>query len=766
MSIRQSSKIATQILTFIFITTMLFLLLCGNAAQLQASVRESLLSREARLFPKETEILFTLSLGNFSSYSFPVDLIYRLKNFKAFDNSISEFQKNIELDMTKDFLSWIRGDIYMAVVKTGSTSPVLDLFKRSKEVGHLTLCKINMHEISGELGRYHKKEGNYPPSIETMKENFIEGLPVCPAGGTYSYEVSTDRNEYTLECRGERHKEDNATYRLIYSPSRGLEVKELENEGSHRAAANIICVIAVKDPEKARESLQRILSRFKTRSSTSFEESTYGGWTLYVPKSGIKGSFAITREYVCFSDLPELLKTTIDTANRKRPSLPSNGRFIKHMRNVSENSTITLFADVHEILGESTELVTKDSLGQELLRSCEFIGLWATLQKKSISGEAVLSLSHGRISDELEKMQVKQKDQKILNTLSIFPGSISNFTALDIIDVLGLFGRLSLTSKKNLHGITEDTLKKETGISWERDIKPAVTGRVGISYELGEIMADIIFSKLTTTRQLSNLNGCANNLSNFAMAIELYGEDHRNVLPPDLGELVPDYLQILPKCPAGGLYRYEQRGSQDYIIRCTGNMHAQAGVPDDLPSYTPSRGIEGNLPKIQEQKSRKIPSLPMLVGIELKDAGRAKALIDKLTGEKMSYIPHDYKDRKIYVAADESRAYVSIGNFLYFEMGGKVPRKLEKTIDALVDSRRSLASCRSFSRFEKNITGTVVLIRHDKVDWLFSMLKGVVLLAGSDFRDWAATIGEFQDSWGALSLDGQQVKVIFEIMAE
>ena len=92
-------------------------------------------------------------------------------------------------------------------------------------------------------------------------------------------------------------------------------------------------------------------------------------------------------------------------------------------------------------------------------------------------------------------MQVKQKDQKILNMLSIFPGSISNFTALDIIDVLGLFGRLSLTSKKNLHGITEDTLKKETGISWERDIKPAVTGRVGISYELGEMMADIIFFK-------------------------------------------------------------------------------------------------------------------------------------------------------------------------------------------------------------------------------------------------------------------------------
>ena len=64
--------------------------------------------------------------------------------------------------------------------------------------------------------------------------------------------------------------------------------------------------------------------------------------------------------------------------------------------NVSENSTITLFADVHEIFGGSTELLTKDSLGQELLRSCEFIGLWATLQKKSISGEAVLSLSQGQ----------------------------------------------------------------------------------------------------------------------------------------------------------------------------------------------------------------------------------------------------------------------------------------------------------------------------------------------------------------------------------
>lgn len=748
-----------------FLTAMLILLF-GNASQLHAYVREPPIAREARMFPEQTEILFTLSLGNFSSYSFPVDLIYRLKNFKAFDYFISQFQKDIDFDMTKDFLSWIRGDIHMAVVKTGSTSPVMDLFIRSRDVGHLTLCKINMHEIAGELGRYHKKEGAYPPSLETIRKDFIEGLPGCPSGGTYSYEVSRDRNEYTLECRGGRHKEDNNIYHLIYTSATGLKVKELESESGHRAAANIICLIAVKDPEKARASLLRILTRFKTRSNTSFEESTYGGWTLYVPKGGIKGSFAMTREYICFSDVPDLLKAAIDTANRKRPSLPSNARFIRHLRNVSENATITFFADVHEIIGGSTEPLTKDSLGQELLRSCEFISLWVTMHRKSISGEAVLSLSKGRISDELMKMQLKQKDQKILNMLSLFPGSISNFTALDTIDVLGLFGRLSLTSKKNLQDITEDALKKETGISWERDIKPAITGRVGFSYELGEVMADILFSKLTTTRHLSNLKGCASNLSNLAMAIELYGEDHRNALPSELGELVPDYLQILPKCPAGGQYRYEQKGSQDYIISCRGNMHSQAGVPDGSPSYTPSIGVEGNLPDIREHEPGKIPSLPMLVGIELKDAGRAKALIDKLTGEKMSYIPHDYKDRKIYVAADESRAYVLIGSLLYFEMGGKVPRKLEKTIDSLVDNRRSLAYQKSFSRFEKKITGTVVLIRHDKVDWLFSMLKGVVLLAGSDFRDWAVTIGELQDSWSALSLDGQEVKATFEIMAE
>ncbi|GEM_PF-2809294 len=766
MSNRKSKRITPQITAFIFLTLMLFLILCENVRPIHASVRESLLAREARLFPRETEIFFTLSLGNFSSYSFPVDLIYRLKNFKAFDNSISQFQKNIDLDLTKDFFSWIRGDIYMAIVKTGNTSPILDLFKRSREVGNLTLCKITMHEIAGELSRYHKKEGKYPPDLETIKDNFLEGLPPCPAGGTYHYVISPDRDEYTLECLGDRHKEDNTTYHLIYSSSRGLEVKELENEKSHRAAANIICLIAVKNPEKARESLQKILARFKTKSNTSFEESSYGGWTLYVPKSGIKGSFAITREYFCFSDRPEVLKAIIDTANRKRASLPANPRFLKHLRNVSENSTVTLFADVQEIVGGSTEPLTKDSLGQELLHSCEFIGLWATLQKKSICGETVLSLKPGRISEELEKMQVKQKDQKIMNTLSIFPGSISNFTALDIVDILGLFGRLSLTSKKDLHGLTEDTFKKETGISWEQDIKPAVTGRVGISYELGEIMADMLLSKLTMARQISSLEGCVNNLSNIGMAIELYGEDHRNTLPPDLENLVPDYLQTMPRCPAGGLYRYEQRGSKDYIIRCTGNVHAQAGVSGDNPSYTPSLGVNRNMPEILEKTSQKMPSIPILVGIELKNAGRAKTLIDRLTGEKLSYIPHEYKDRKIYVAADESRAYALMGNFLYFEMGGKVPRKLEKTIDAIVDSKRSLASSKSFTRFEKRITGTVVLIRHDKVDWFFTMLKGMVLLAGSDFREWAVTIGDFQDSWNVLSLSEREVKVIFEIMAE
>jgi len=766
MSNRKQQRPNSQIIAYLFLPLAFILILSGAPAPLQASVRESQLSREARLFPKETEVLFTLSLGSFSASSFPADLIYRLKNFKAFDSALSQFQKNIDLDLTKDFFSWVRGDIYMAIVKTGNSSPLLDLLKKSKDAGHLTMCKINMHEMAGELEKYHKHEHSYPPGLDTIRENFLDGLPKCPAGGNYAYTVSPDSSEYTLECQGGRHSEDSAAYRLVYSSSRGLEVKELDSEYSHRATANVICAIAVKDPEKARESLQRILSRFKTKSNTTFEESAYGGWTLYVPKSGIKGSFAITREYVCFSDTPELLKMTIDTANRKRPALPSNRRFLKHMRSVAENATVTLFADVKEIVGSTSEPITQDSLGQELLQSCEFIGFWATLQKKSISGEAVLSLSPGRISDELGKMQAKQKDRRIASLLSMFPDSISNFTALDISDIMGLFGKLSITPKKNLHDLVEEVFRKDAGISWDRDIRPSVTGRMGISYELGELMADLLFSKLTVTKQSSGLTGCSNNLSNIAMAIELYGEDHRNALPSDLSELVPEYLQTVPRCPSGGLYRYEKRGPGDYTVHCTGNAHAQAGIEGDYPSYSPSRGLQGNIPGIAEQESGKIPTIPMLAGIELRDSGRVRKLIDSLTGEKMSFVPHDYKDRKIYVAADESRAYASIGNFLYFEMGGKVPRKLEKAIDTIIDSRRSLASSKSFTRFEKRMSGTVVLIRHDKVDWLFAMLKGMVLLAGSDFREWAGTLGEFQDSWSALSLDEQEVKVVFEIMAD
>jgi hypothetical protein len=87
---------------------------------------------------------------------------------------------------------------------------------------------------------------------------------------------------------------------------------------------------------------------------------------------------------------------------------------------------------------------------------------------------------------------------------------------------------------------------------------------------------------------------CGSNLKLLATALEMYSADHGGAYPPALGALVPDYLHLVPTCPAAGRDTYSSgytvnAAEGGFTIMCTGHHHPD--LPPDHPRYTPTEGV-------------------------------------------------------------------------------------------------------------------------------------------------------------------------------
>jgi hypothetical protein len=703
-------------------------------------------------------------MGDFSSYNYPADLVKRLSNFRVFNTFLREFQSELDLDIIKDFFSWPKGSFYFAIVRTDDTSPVAGILARTRDIGTLKECRSRLHRIAEGLDTYYQEKERYPRRIEELGDT-LQQADECPSGGVYHYQTNTDCTIYTIECRNEHRREDSSAYRLRYTSERGMELKESSPEMDRNASLNIAMVVPVKDHDLARASVEKMMTRFQKRERVSYRESSYGGYTIFSPTGRIKASFALGRSFLIMTDNPEIITIIIDTMGRKRSALHTNPRYLSYKRNLPDASTMSFFADMQKIVECSKEPLSTNAKTCEFLRSCESLGGWATLQRKQIRGETILTLGAGKVSGELDRLKKGAGEDSLVDLLKIFPQNISNFAAADILDLMKVFGTLTLPDQKaDIEEVAGEFTKKNLGLSWEDDVKPALSGRAGISYEFGECMADMLLSKLSLSKSSNDLERCCTNLANIGIAIDISALDHRSRLPSDLQSLAPNYLNELPACPAGGVYAYEAKGSS-YSIRCTGNAHKDAGIRGDNPCYLSPGGLAGNTPE-GPSKGSKASAIPFLLGLEVKDMGRAQKIINRIGGGRIQFFSQEYKEKKIFVANDGSSAYAFVGNLLLLEIGNRVPCKIEKTIDAISNSRNALSQSKSFRRFQGRLSGKTLFVSRDRIDWISSLLKSFLLLAGSDFREWAEVVGEYEDCWSALTVNGRELRLVFDISAD
>ena len=110
---------------------------------------------------------------------------------------------------------------------------------------------------------------------------------------------------------------------------------------------------------------------------------------------------------------------------------------------------------------------------------------------------------------------------------------------------------------------------------------------------------------------------------------------------------------------------------------------------------------------------------------------------------------------EVTTSADRVFSYAVDGDWFYLS-GGRTDRLMRHMLEAAHGRKETLGTIDSFSRFVMSGRGRLIGFGHQKVDPIYSMVKGFLLFLGSDFRPLATELGKLRDyhSLGTVVPDG------------
>ena len=102
-------------------------------------------------------------------------------------------------------------------------------------------------------------------------------------------------------------------------------------------------------------------------------------------------------------------------------------------------------------------------------------------------------------------------------------------------------------------------------------------------------------------RSSPQIVACYSNLHHIGVALEMYSTDYSGNYPKDIGLITPNYLRDMPQCPKAGedtyseSYQMEEPSEEQrwgsYSFYCSGENHAELGIPANYPAYNSVEGL-------------------------------------------------------------------------------------------------------------------------------------------------------------------------------
>lgn len=113
------------------------------------------------------------------------------------------------------------------------------------------------------------------------------------------------------------------------------------------------------------------------------------------------------------------------------------------------------------------------------------------------------------------------------------------------------------------------------------------SGPYSLTFAAGAVAAVMVPSFIKARAQ-GQLTTCKVNLKNEATALEMYSVNNQGRYPAKLGMVTPNYLKVIPNCPAAQSYTVNQ-SLDGFTLSCQGYNHRAIGIPPSIRCTPASR---------------------------------------------------------------------------------------------------------------------------------------------------------------------------------
>ncbi|GMU57612.1 MAG: hypothetical protein AMXMBFR33_67580 [Candidatus Xenobia bacterium] len=651
--------------------------------------------------PVDSELVFSGRM--FDSSTAAVRFLRRLKALPWMRAGLTQTEKALGIKLEGDFLDWMDGRVVLAIVRTDDRSPLHHLFGETPESAERTIA-FNLQTLYNGVAMYQLEKSKLPPDLESLVPEYIAALPEEPSGVTYRIEPGAE-GAWSIQT----------TYQGAPGPSINSEnelTPELDVAMGETPRLNLVLSFRVYDVERARLALSRLLPRLENFPGITVEQAGNSGWDVATPPLSVAAR--LSPHWLVFTDNSSLAEPSLQSLEGQAPSLTSNPRFQEALSHLPERFRNYFFVDVAGILGHWPGLKMDDPVLQQALESVQSVAGTTSYRSDQVVSEFFVCLAPP--AEHPLGQLLSDPGPTELTLLRQAPWSTAYISVIDLGKSYDLVKRAASVNSdterifRELLGAAETSL----GLSFEKDLLPNSTGEIAICYE----QLDVLFAAIMREwRELTSL--------------------------PEESE------------PETSVEEAEQ--------------------PSPSPSPAPGWIPEGPPPPEAEEREEPaespkevdldLASLPYTIIIGLRPGPARQDIMvrlrDKL-GSKVRLEPHAGVD--VFYTADDQVAYAIHGNYLMVSTGGSY-RLMLATLDSMTGRVSPLSRLNSYQTFIEGTEGRVLAAGHQKVDDVYSLLKGMILLSGAEFRPEATALGRWRDAYSILTIEPGGIRLRFSVYA-
>lgn len=166
--------------------------------------------------------------------------------------------------------------------------------------------------------------------------------------------------------------------------------------------------------------------------------------------------------------------------------------------------------------------------------------------------------------------------------------------------------------------------------------------------------------------------------------------------------------------------------------------------------------------EVREDPENPVGYFPATIACKVPIASNREALLNLLSPYMGDTTTETMYGVELVTSQDGKVCYAVDGDWVYLS-GGRTERLLKHMLEAAHGRKETLASLDSWSRFTLSAEGRVLAFGHQKLDAIYSLAKGFLLLLGSDFRPVAVEIGKLRDYHSVATVVPEGIMLVGEV---